>query len=144
MPLFEDGSITHSTPFERIPSHAVNITTVYSRMLYLQPAQARASLLEVVLEEMSLDDDHLEYEALSYVWGARTGSIPVRCCDRTLLVTPNCESALRHLHLSTSSRALWIDAICIDQSNERISRKERGHQITQTDDVYSHTRQTLC
>lgn len=35
-----------------------------------------------------------DYEALSYVWGSRTGSLPLFCEDRIILITPNYDSAL--------------------------------------------------
>jgi len=52
--------------------------------------------------------DAQSFEALSYVWGARSGTIPIFCFDHggssdtkdsTILVTPNCWHALRRLRL---------------------------------------------
>ncbi|KAI8946274.1 hypothetical protein F4801DRAFT_583578 [Xylaria longipes] len=54
------------------------------------------------------------YEALPYVWGSPTGTTPICCNGKELLVTPNCHDALRRLRRRFSPRVLWIDAICID------------------------------
>jgi len=84
------------------------------------------------------------YEALSYTWGARAGTLPITCFDLSsdknggegrrgvLLVTPNCDAALRHLRLRLRSRVLWIDAICIDQQSVR----EKNEQVPMMGDIY--------
>jgi hypothetical protein len=88
-----------------------------------------------------------EYTALSYVWGdaTRTKSIqlgyhqlptsepahawsstpsPGVDCYESFQVTTNLERALRHLRDRASERILWVDAICINQSDweERLSQ----------------------
>jgi hypothetical protein len=65
------------------------------RLLALLPSQNFNAALEATLTESDLDNS--DYEALSYVWGARVGTEPFTCDDKVLLITPNCESALRHL-----------------------------------------------
>jgi hypothetical protein len=47
-------------------------------------------------------------------------------------VTQNLLAALRHIRLRDASRTMWIDAICIDQTNN----KEKAHQVVQMRDVY--------
>src|SRR5882757_8684622 len=82
------------------------------RRLALHPSQEFQSALEVSLTEVDLNNVSNEqdsYEALSYVWGSRSGTEPIRCDGKLLLVTPNCESALRHLRLKDTTRTLWVD-----------------------------------
>jgi hypothetical protein len=50
----------------------------------------------------------------------------------TLLVTPNCASALKQLRPETKSRTLWIDSICIDQFNI----EERNAQVKLMGEIY--------
>lgn len=66
------------------------------------------------------------YEALSYTWGSlptspHTLSIAISDCDiATLDITPNLDLALRRLREdipANKSRLLWIDAVCINQSD---------------------------
>lgn len=61
------------------------------------------------------------YEALSYVWGAReaTDNIFLDGCPFT--VTENLYQALECLRQPDEDRLLWIDAICIDQSDDAVS-----------------------
>ncbi|KAK1829574.1 heterokaryon incompatibility protein-domain-containing protein [Podospora conica] len=108
------------------------------RLLALRPALKDAQPIICSLHEVSLDDRNRQnppppYEALSYTWGARTGTIPILCDGRTLLVTPNCESALRHLRHKFKDRLLWIDATCIDQQ----SVEEKNVQVPLMGEIYS-------
>ncbi|KAF2802364.1 uncharacterized protein BDZ99DRAFT_401670, partial [Mytilinidion resinicola] len=48
-------------------------------------------------------------------------------------ISPNLEEALRSLRSETTPRAIWTDAICIDQSNIQ----ERGHQIGLMQNIHS-------
>ena len=49
-------------------------------------------------------------------------------------ITTNLEAALRYLSYSDVERVLWIDAICIDQSNV----EERNHQVPLMKTIYSN------
>lgn len=52
-----------------------------------------------------------EYEALSYTWGDTTVQLPIQCGGKSLGVTTNLESGLRHLRYSDRPRLLWADAV---------------------------------
>jgi hypothetical protein len=117
------------------------------RLLALLPSPEFQAALEAAITEVSLDDisrNKNGYEALSYVWGSRFGTEPIRCDGKLLLVTPNCESALRHLRLKDKTRVLWIDAICIDQENGALSVKERNSQVALMGEIYKKAACTLC
>jgi hypothetical protein len=104
------------------------------------------TLLEVGLDEYSgnVHSSVAQYEALSYVWGARVGTEAVTCEGKTLLITPNCQYALRHLRLAEKDRILWIDAICIDQDEAEESVKERNLQVTLMGEIYAKAKRTIC
>ncbi|KAK5687061.1 hypothetical protein LTS10_001198 [Elasticomyces elasticus] len=91
------------------------------------------------------------YEALSYVWGSdalnvlayvhksqalHNGTEPSMA---TLPIRSNLESALRHLRYPTESRMLWIDAICINQSD----LMERDLQVRKMRDIYALSRRVV-
>jgi len=117
------------------------------RLLALLPSLEFQSTLKVNLTEVALDNvsnDQNSYEALSYVWGSRSGTEPIRCDDKLLLVTPNCESALRHLRLKDTTRTLWVDSICIDQENTTLSIEERNAQVGLMGEIYKMAVRTLC
>lgn len=62
----------------------------------------------------------LDYDALSYTWGdcSQKPSFTITCNDQEFQVHQNLNSALPFLARRDSQLPLWIDAICIDQSND--------------------------
>lgn len=117
------------------------------RLLSLLPSSDQSAPLNVSLFESPLDElssDKHSYDALSYVWGDPTGSVPCMCNGKLLLITPNCNDALRNLRLPNQHRLLWVDAICIDQGNRKESLQERNMQITLMGEIYRSAERTLC
>jgi hypothetical protein len=96
----------------------------------LQPG-AFGDPVEGFLTQVSLDD-HPEYEALSYVWGDPNVILPISIHGTEFGVTTSLESALRYLRLKDNPGRLWIDAICINQSDVL----ERNHQVKNMKLVY--------
>ncbi|KAK0634588.1 heterokaryon incompatibility protein-domain-containing protein [Bombardia bombarda] len=80
-----------------------------------------------------------EYEALSYTWADangvanRTGKIYLGNYWSIFPITSNCEAALRSLRLPTKERLIWVDSICINQSNTI----ERSHQVQLMPIIYA-------
>ncbi|KAK4443787.1 heterokaryon incompatibility protein-domain-containing protein [Podospora aff. communis PSN243] len=112
------------------------------RVVVLQPALQLEDPLEGTIEEHLLDSEgspSREYEALSYVWGETHGTQPMTCNDQTILITQNCDLALRHLRLPSTPRTLWIDSICIDQT----SLSERATQVPLMGEIYSSATKTI-
>jgi len=92
----------------------------------------------VSLQHVKFDEHNLpEYEALSYVWGSRENPQSIRVASTsgdhtTLSVTENLACALQHLRYADRPRTMWIDAICIDQSNNA----EKGPQVAMMSEIY--------
>jgi hypothetical protein len=83
------------------------------------------------------------YEALSYVWGDETFPQPILVNGRFLAVRRNLHNALYHLRHPRESgrrRTLWVDALCINQSNLH----ERNHQISLMRNIFSNARQVIA
>lgn len=59
-----------------------------------------------------------EYDAISYTWGDPTLLESIIIDDRRLEVTQNCELVLKQAWWHGGSRYHWVDAICIDQSDD--------------------------
>ena len=83
--------------------------------------------------------NNLEFEALSYVWGVSVKRYKVQVNEKPFLITHNLFTALRELRLTERDRILWIDAMCIDQSNT----VERGSQVQMMRDIYSKASRTI-
>jgi hypothetical protein len=77
-----------------------------------------------------------QYDAVSYTWATEDGEYSktgrIHCPDGVIPVTENCEAALRRLRLPSAPRQLWVDAVCIDQTNI----KERNHQVGLMDVIF--------
>lgn len=82
---------------------------------------------------MDTHEANIPYEALSYVWGFRKPSHRLIVNGQVLYITSMLYDALRCLRHPKEDRILWVDAICIDQSNVR----ERGHQVRQMSQIYT-------
>jgi hypothetical protein len=73
------------------------------------------------------------YEALSYVWGDASVQQNIIIDSMAFHVTQNLWKALKGLRDASSSRVLWIDAICINQND----KGEKYHQVAMMRDIYS-------
>lgn len=102
----------------------------YIRALELHPGQAN-DIISFELVDIDLKKNP-PFEALSYEWKDKTGTVPVQCNQDRLLVTPNCKAALKELRLESGTRTLWIDAVCINQSD----KEEVNQQVAMMTDIY--------
>lgn len=84
------------------------------------------------LSHVSLDNAPA-YTALSYNWGDATQRLAILVNGATVMVTTNLEAALRHLRPQDEPFTLWVDALCIDQSDE----VEKSEQLEQMRQIYS-------
>lgn len=83
------------------------------------------------------------YAALSYCWGSSAKKAVVRINGQLVPITQGLASALQDLqdassqgrdHVDPRVNHLWIDAVCIDQSN----RKERDEQVALMRDTFHY------
>jgi Heterokaryon incompatibility protein (HET) len=81
--------------------------------------------------------DAPQYKALSYTWGGQDGLSKIKLNNTLFPVTPNLLAALEQLRLNQSKKdksKFWIDAICIDQSDNM----EKSHQVMRMKDIYAN------
>jgi len=108
------------------------------RLLLLLPAARLSQRIECRLCHAPFTNTS-QYEALSYTWGDPSITKCIVLEGAPFKVTENLKSALRHLRHSDIARTLWVDAICIDQSNI----PERNVQVHRMGDIYYRTRQVI-
>ncbi|KAI1462308.1 HET-domain-containing protein [Annulohypoxylon moriforme] len=79
------------------------------------------------------------YEALSYAWGNAAKKRSILVDGRTFWVTNNLYLALQRLRLETSSRVMWIDAICINQAND----DEKSVQVAMMGTIFANCQKAI-
>ncbi|KAI4861681.1 heterokaryon incompatibility protein-domain-containing protein [Hypoxylon rubiginosum] len=104
------------------------------RLIKLYPGTNQKIEVEIIHAFLDKGDPR-PYEAVSYVWGSQWKASLIHVNNGssaektkpTLEITNNLDLILRDLRYEERDRYryLWIDAICIDQSNI----KERNHQV---------------
>jgi hypothetical protein len=117
--------------------HQIRLFTVHSGQL--------TDRIVGTLTTASLDDD-IDYEALSYTWGNvnETKSVYVKSIEsddlQQIEVTVNLEAALYDIRQSDKNKTIWIDAICINQTDGI----EKNHQIQLMGRVYKQARNVIA
>jgi len=80
-----------------------------------------------------------DYAALSYTWGSKSRPCEIMINGSIMTVTKNAYLALRDLRYQEKDRILWIDALCINQNDD----KERGEQVQQMGSIYSKAERVI-
>lgn len=107
------------------------------RLVNLQSGQ-ESDPIHVKLTHALLDGN-ATYDALSYAWGGPKVTPPIAIDGLPFHVTVNLEISLRHLRLESQPRVIWIDAICIHQSNI----EESDQQVRRMGSVYANAKHVL-
>ncbi|OCK74394.1 HET-domain-containing protein [Lepidopterella palustris CBS 459.81] len=108
------------------------------RLLVVEPSpnpqyRISCSLLHRLIKESP------DFEALSYTWGTDKAIAPILIDGGVLFVRSNLFRALRSLRFPTKRRILWIDALCINQTDNI----ERNSQVSQMADIYSGAKKVI-
>ncbi|CZS89506.1 uncharacterized protein RCO7_02551 [Rhynchosporium graminicola] len=131
--------LTHETfEFDGIENykHKLKLDQTGFRCLLLKSAKNETDVVRCKLFSISITTPPV-YDALSYHWGPRSAlgqEQYILCGVEKILVSDNCMSALLHLRQRHSDRLLWIDAICIDQSNN----EEKDQQVQVMGQIYQN------
>src|SRR4051812_4316684 len=94
------------------------------RILRILPAKFHEPIrCELVYSSLDLEE---EYEALSYTWGGHGEEKNSVFLDgKPFDIRENLAAALPQLRRESKARIIWIDAVCINQSDE----KEKWEQV---------------
>jgi hypothetical protein len=102
------------------------------RVLVIEPSSNPNMRISCSLLHRPLTKD-TQYEALSYTWGDEVAEYPIFIDGGVFRVRKNLYCALRKLRKELEPSSVWIDAICINQSDVL----ERGRQVAQMGSIYS-------
>lgn len=117
---------------------AVSSSSRQFRILTLR-AGSFSCPVECGLSVASLGMEHLDFEALSYVWGTEFFGRKIYVNGIPAVVHPNLFGALRHLRHQDRDRRLFVDAVCIDQSNAA----EKARQVAQMGEIFRSARRVV-
>ncbi|KAK0639558.1 heterokaryon incompatibility protein-domain-containing protein [Cercophora newfieldiana] len=124
------------------------------RLLVIQPAEDEWADIQCKLQPIARKDARGKYEALSYAWNEEgdprnEASTPEerakyrRPCivfgESEVLVKWNLWDALRRLRHPSRARAVWVDAVCINQNDPA----EVAHQIQAMTEIYGQAHRTI-
>ena len=114
------------------------------RLLTLHPTTDESDRIRCSLSHAELNPENEAtapvYEALSYVWGEPIFSEPVLLNDHEFFITPSLKYALSYLRSRTEPRTLWVDAVCINQSDI----EERNQQVALMREIYSRCQRDIA
>jgi len=120
------------------PSAKLDPVGRHIRILHLLPGPPTEYVISCTLSTVSLDDNP-HYEALSYVWGSAADPQHIRLNNQPYRISNNLGAALRCLRHATVERILWVDALCINQTDDA----EKSRQVSMMGDIYSGTTECL-
>ncbi|KUJ21505.1 HET-domain-containing protein [Mollisia scopiformis] len=83
--------------------------------------------------------DPPDYLALSYTWGDPNKVVPIQVNGSTRNVTLNLRTALEHIRREHEEVVIWVDAICIDQTNF----EEKSDQVQIMTEIYASAQCTI-
>ena len=114
--------------FEHSPLDAEQI-----RLLSLLPS---GNEILCTIEKAELNSVAAQYDALSYCWGSNEQpKHTIWINGHPFVVLSNLYAALTQLRKSTSTRKLWMDAICIKQVGDK-GKAEKNSQIPLMSRIY--------
>jgi hypothetical protein len=102
----------------------------YMRLLYLLPGTSE-SLLQAVLNHIACNYAGT-YQALSYVWGSSVRDKELVTPNGIIPITTSLHKALIALRQSDQAIMVWVDAVCINQSDY----KEKAQQIRLLPEIF--------
>ncbi|KAI0095850.1 HET-domain-containing protein [Daldinia grandis] len=108
-------------------------SNTHTRILKVQPSLDLLAPIQCSLSEVNLDDEEQsEYDALSYTWEIPSFTEELIVDQGYLMITPNLLYALQRFRMPTEARLIWVDAICINQEDD----KEKARQIPYMRQIY--------
>jgi hypothetical protein len=118
-----DGHFQH-TPLD-LTGQAIRVLKIHT-----DEPDGPGGVLSTSLRDVELGSE--PFVCLSYVWGTELHDEPILVNGRPFQIYENAWQALSALRNKQLRFPLWIDGVCIDQSNV----EERNHQVHQMAEIY--------
>lgn len=108
------------------------------RLAVLKPGTG-SRVIEIELIWESTKSPRRDYKCLSYCWQTKTQDASILVDGYRFDITKTLLGALRSLRKARASVLIWIDQICINQSDDI----ERAHQVSIMKLIYSRARKVV-
>jgi hypothetical protein len=118
--------------YEKLPS------STSTRLINLLPGKPDDPL-ECELLVIDLESDHVQYPAISYVWGEPSDKKPIQCMNEILMIPASLHTCLKEMRMGLC----WADAICINQSDHPEALRERAQQVGMMGTIFSKASHVL-
>ncbi|KAK5722667.1 hypothetical protein LTR15_005899 [Elasticomyces elasticus] len=89
---------------------------------------------------IGMDQDLVNYEAVSYSWGEFKPYVPITINGQDYRLTESLAGALQRFRLESTERYLWADALCINQSDNY----EKSAQVRNMFTIYHKAQRVLA
>ncbi|ETS79557.1 hypothetical protein PFICI_09410 [Pestalotiopsis fici W106-1] len=134
-----EAILLNNSVYQSLPALEHGGGYMQGRLLELQPGSGNEPIV-CTLGIMELGhSDGKPYEALSYVWGTSPWTSRVQVNGKNFVISITLHRLLLHLRRESTPRALWIDALCINQSD----LAERSSQVLLMPIIYSNATQAI-
>jgi len=104
------------------------------RILIIDPG-VEGSEINSSIQEFDLLEPP-QYNAVSYVWGHEPAIHQIHVNKKPTFIRPNLFQALQRMRTRKHPIYLWVDSLCINQSNEG----ERSIQVKRMADIYQNAK----
>jgi hypothetical protein len=111
----------------------LDTATPHIRLLKLLPGHEDDDI-KLELENVQLDNDKLQYDAISYTWGPEQPLQVVKIANKSLLLRTNIWQFFKHCRRTKITvNKLWVDSICINQEDPA----ERNSQVRCMTEIFA-------
>ncbi|TDZ71700.1 Heterokaryon incompatibility protein 6, OR allele [Colletotrichum trifolii] len=137
---WRDAHQSNSLVYASLPLAGGSATVNTTRLLMIR-CGIHQEPLSCMLRVAQLSDHQYSpsYEAISYVWGSEPPSATMTVNGLCFRVSPSLRRMLLRLRSATRSRAVWVDAICINQGD----LGERASQVRLMAQIFSLAKQVV-
>lgn len=119
---------------------ATNDIRLAKLVLKLSPVPRKVEVgVEIILETFA-GNKCPKYDVLSYTWGSELSWDQIVVNDNNLAVSRNLFMIMGHLHNIRFDRWIWIDAISINQRDNR----EKTLQVQRMRSIYQQAKRVLA
>ena len=119
--------------FQKFKHEPLDLTRSAIRVFYILPG---TGIISCSMKHVDLNS---ERTACSYVWGDSQPSRAILINKRPFLIRENLHDFILRMRKDEYLKPLWVDALCIDQSNT----SERNHQVRQMGSIYRDARAVI-